>query len=794
MKSVCGVFFAGLVAFALTLSAEANVAALRARATASSQRIHHWTFEGNLPLSDGVGSNHLKQVVIGKGYGDNKVAFRKGGDDSTQAMYVAYHPSSRDHGASLITQDPLDLESRPVTIEFLFKPEPVRTSRYWYVLGFKGSRRGYIAYLPKPGEGKVLATYIGNSGEQELVSDLKTGVWYYYAINLNNGSAVCDVYIGEASGEPILRKVAVNMGDRETFPKKSPLAIGGLAINGSLRHVWRGAVDEVTVYGGHLSDKEIATHFAALLAKPGGEPPEVEIRTRVIAPPVDPNAPPAEPEVKEVKTRAFFDYVKRYADAMIEKSRRNLPEPATPLFPITLNRETYRLPEGRVGALITARVPQQFSAIANPQHDMNLYQVLYALTRFTGDTKYADEADKVIAYFLKHCAEPRYGFFCWGEHLGWDLRKHAPGGFPADNAPNTAIHEFYRPWIFWDKSFEVAPEACLRYARAIWRHQINHEGGLSFSRHAMVMKGDDPSRRGYEFPRHGGFYISTLAAAYAHTQGKEFLGAVEQLVAFYESRRHPKTGAIPHGTTDVELDREGNASEIFYSPSPLTLGIELHDSADKMPADLGKRMLDLAAGTDKVFLELPHDPGPGGKGFVVFARPDDLEPREFWVKKEDIEQGRPPRRIPYTGGWRMGYVGQYPHSWLASGLIRRYEQTKHQGYRRHVLACADNYLRASPGRDDDVTAGAIGNVILLLNAAFEMSGEEKYLERAEWFGRFAITCFWPDELPLPLPSRSARENVYAASSRCDTLAMAMLETWQLRTRSRQKAELLPTDR
>lgn len=92
------------------------------------------------------------------------------------------------------------------------------------------------------------------------------------------------------------------------------------------------------------------------------------------------------------------------------------------------------------------------------------------------------------------------------------------------------------------------------------------------------------------------------------------------------------------------------------------------------------------------------------------------------------------------------------------------------------------------------TSGAIGNVILLLNAAFRISGEEKYLQRAEWFGQWALTYLWPDSHPLPLPSKPARQNIYAASSRCDTLVIAMLDTWQLRMRPEQQVDLIPTDR
>ncbi len=495
--------------------------------------------------------------------------------------------------------------------------------------------------------------------------------------------------------------------------------------------------------------------------------------------------------------------VRGYADAMIDRSRANLPDPKTPLFPIALTRDTYEIPKGKVGNLVTARVPQEFKNTANIHHDLNLYQVLHALGKITGDAKYAAEADRVIGYFLKNCQEPKYGFYCWGEHLGWDLLAHAPGGFPAADQKGAMIHEFYRPWIYWEKSFDIAPDACLRFAQALWRHQINHDGPISFSRHAMIAS-TTPSRRGMDFPRHGGFYIATWAAAYRRTQDPEMLAAVDQMTAAFEVRRNPKTGAIPHGTGDFAFNKDGKSVAYVYTQSPVGLAIELHDAAPAMPGPLRERMLALARGIDATFLATPHDPGPGGRGFVLFCDPDTLQPSEYWQKKEDLEVGAPPRRIPFTGGWRSAYTGQHPHTWVTPALIARHRQTGDEGYRKLLVACADNYLAADPdegikspeksGRAPDVEAGSIGNVIVLLNEVFKITRDDRYLVRAAEYCEWAARKFWPDQHPLP--RASVRENIYSAASRCDTLALAMLQTGLLRTEPAKEKELalLATDR
>src|SRR6185295_2658139 len=164
-----------------------------------------------------------------------------------------------------------------------------------------------------------------------------------------------------------------------------------------------------------------------------------------------------------------------------------------------------------------------------------------------------------------------------------------------------------------------------------------------------------------------------------------------------------------------------------YTQSPVSLAVDLEEAAKVMPDSLKQRMLALARSIDASFLAIAHDPGPGGKGFILFCDPGTLAPTEYWQSKEDLALGLPPRRIPYTGGWRSAYTGQHPHTWVTPALIARFQQTGNEGYKKLLLACADNYLTSDPGaslnenpvkkgeRSPDVEAGSIGNVIVLLN-------------------------------------------------------------------------------
>ena len=276
----------------------------------------------------------------------------------------------------------------------------------------------------------------------------------------------------------------------------------------------------------------------------------------------------------------YLGKVRAYVDAMIEHGRDTVGEKVSPLFLVSIDPATMAIPDvKRPRGLVVARLPDAFRHCANPHLDENLYQIMYALSDVFGDPKYAREADRTLGYFLNHCQEPRWGFFCWGEHFAWDIRTDAPLKGERD-----IPHEFQRPWVFWERSFRLAPENSKRFADCLWDHQIRHlpNGKISFSRHAMVYSKQTPSRTGSEYPRHGGFYIATWAEAYKQTGDRRMLEAIGALVDFFESRRNPKSGAIP-----AERN-ERSKGELMWPQSNLSLAVDVFLGNGPLPQTTGK--------------------------------------------------------------------------------------------------------------------------------------------------------------------------------------------------------------
>src|SRR5262249_53415819 len=141
------------------------------------------------------------------------------------------------------------------------------------------------------------------------------------------------------------------------------------------------------------------------------------------------------------------------------------------------------------------------------------------------------------AWFLHNASSPETHLLPWGEHMAWNTLADVPLPPGKDS-----VHEFFRPWVLWNRCFELEPGASRAFAAGLWEHQIaDHKTGAfdrqaAFHRHAPT--------DGMDFPRHAGFYIRTWAIAFEKTGDETFLEAIGVLLARFEGKRHPRTGLI----------------------------------------------------------------------------------------------------------------------------------------------------------------------------------------------------------------------------------------------------------
>ncbi len=478
----------------------------------------------------------------------------------------------------------------------------------------------------------------------------------------------------------------------------------------------------------------------------------------------------------EVKAPApdLLAVVRAYADAMIAKGRDRYGTVHSPLFAVTLNRKTMALPEDDTLKALQnlkreswgIRPHDRMLTGANPMHDENLYQVLYALAKLTGKERYGAEADKALTFFFENCQSDATGLMAWGEHIGWDFNTDKIIDKPAG-----MTHEYFRPWVLMTRCFDLAPKAARRFAAGVWAHQIGDPKTGNFSRHARYDK-HGPGKNS-EYPRHGGFYIHTWATAYERTKDPVFLKAIETLVDYFDGRRSPKTDAIPAESS------KRSQGKMMWPPSNVSLAIDLWDGAAKVPDPLASKMRKSAARTDQVFLKLPHDVSPKGKGFVKIANTHSADARQW------------SGRNAYARMWATGY-GDQTEAAMADLCMLRYRQNRDEGYKKLIVGAARRYLSSEPNIDFPVYPGTLGDVILLMLSAREITGENVFLERAEDFARRAVSMFVDDVSPLP--KASSKHDHYEAITRADTLMMSLLKLWATKRKPDAKLELVYTDR
>ena len=444
----------------------------------------------------------------------------------------------------------------------------------------------------------------------------------------------------------------------------------------------------------------------------------------------------------------YLKIVRDYADAMIDHGSDVYGEERSPLFAEALDRRSMRMLEGDVLEKV-ASIPREAWGIrphdrmiagGNPQHCQNLYQVLYALAEVTGEKRYAEEADRSLEFFFEHCQSPTTGLFCWGEHAGWDFRTEKRIDKPAGN-----VHELYRPWALWDRSWQLAPGPCRRFAMGLWEHQVgNHQTG-DYSRHAAI----DSHGPGTEAPyaRHGGFYIETWATAYEKTHDEVFLRAIESVIDGLERAREHEGGMLVSGSK-----RSGGRRAYDVS-----LAVSLGSAAPKVPPKLAAKMQEVAATNDEVFAAAQADAGTAGGGNL----------------------------------WSNAYGGSGPAGRVNVCMLR-YRQVRHDAYRRAVIQTAEAYRSRQVNLSQPVWPGTMGNVIFLMLGAHELTGEQKYLDAADASAQKGVELFLADGSPLPKASHT--HDHYEAVTNGDTLMMALLRLWQVQNQPALKLELVFTDR
>jgi hypothetical protein len=179
--------------------------------------------------------------------------------------------------------------------------------------------------------------------------------------------------------------------------------------------------------------------------------------------------------------------------------------------------------------------------------------------------------------------------------------------------------------------------------------------------------------------------------------------------------------------------------------------------------------------------------------------PDDLagKLREIAAANDDPAptgaSPAPPKDDKGQNLWSSGYGGSGGEIAGSADLrMLRYRQVKLDVYKTSILAAAERYMTNEIVLSYPVYPGTVGKVILLMLNAHELTGEQRYLDRADRLAQEAMKLFMGDGCPLPKATHV--HDHYEAITGADMLMMSLLQLWAAEQKPPVSLSLVFTDR
>jgi hypothetical protein len=256
-----------------------------------------------------------------------------------------------------------------------------------------------------------------------------------------------------------------------------------------------------------------------------------------------------------------LDAARAFADCMLQYGRDRYGKVKSPLFSNSLTREKeprilpYPLfadPKRESKDMKTPFRRFDFNKVLNypagmgdegphkvtvygcdPYEDRELYEMLFDLTRITGDPKYRTAAEEALTWWFSNTQGPA-GLFPWGEHLGWDFEYDCPTYFdgPCKYLYAACFHEVKDALPFLDILARIparepgARTPLERYALGIWSAHFWDKEHDYYCRHGDYTGEDDRKGSDAGFPAHLAAYMQVWATAYLNSKDAAFKAEV----------------------------------------------------------------------------------------------------------------------------------------------------------------------------------------------------------------------------------------------------------------------------
>ncbi|MHC4404788.1 MAG: AGE family epimerase/isomerase [Planctomycetota bacterium] len=235
----------------------------------------------------------------------------------------------------------------------------------------------------------------------------------------------------------------------------------------------------------------------------------------------------------DVEARRYLEYARQCIDLLIEHGTDRYGETHSPMLVNILDVRTRACPEDPLVLDEPFRVTRRGRrgpAGGNLYMDQPTVRAMFALSRATGDRRYADFAAECVNHTMTKLVDEK-GLFWWGWHRHYDVFRDQMTG----HAGNP--HEIHVQQIIWPELWSVNPQAVTREIEAVWQWHIIDKTTGECNRH-----GD--GQRGCDFAMSGGEVLYAFAFMHVKSGDREWLDRARLVADYYWRSRHPKTNLV----------------------------------------------------------------------------------------------------------------------------------------------------------------------------------------------------------------------------------------------------------
>ncbi len=293
-----------------------------------------------------------------------------------------------------------------------------------------------------------------------------------------------------------------------------------------------------------------------------------------------------EPRVTYDPQKGYLGYVTAFLDTMIERGTDRYGEIHSPQFVSMLDLETHEHPGAYLPSIPGQRIWDRAMWGSNLSHDLRLLDTMETVSEITGDGRYAEAARAYLQFFLDNCTHTPTGLWPWGEHAYWNFYTESP------HAHLTLNHEtFSTPAGFWERAWELNPDAVRRHADGLINHVKDLET-FAFCRHAdLTQVLPDPRPEELlsgllDFQSVGARLMEVWAFTWAQTGDDKYRDWITRMVDYFETCRLEQSGMLP------VLSQHAYRPSLRPSPgATLTVGMVMLEMAEALEGtDLGDRL------------------------------------------------------------------------------------------------------------------------------------------------------------------------------------------------------------